>query len=200
MPPPRRACLRESPVYVNMPRCSSTRRQSLAPPGGGLSTRSSAACSARRMPTSRAAIPASSRRHAAHRLGSPRMVATTAAPCCGGDECVRRMVRRSCCPTLSAIATSWQLPMRARGEGLLMHAGGTGGCYPRHARSGSWAQVTVWAAGLGSRDGDHARTLGVEPHVLGVALHCDHLDAWDGACAWHVHGACMACAWRVHGM
>ena len=29
-------------------------------------------------------------------------------------------------------------------------------------------------------EGDEARPLGVEPHVLGVALHGDHLDAWHG--------------------
>ena len=115
---------RERPVYVNIPRCSSTRRQSLAPPGGGLSTRSSAACSARRMPCSRAAIPSSSMRHAAHRSGSPRMVATSAAPCCGGDECVSRIVRRSCCPSLSAMAASWQLPTQGWG-GVGGREGGT---------------------------------------------------------------------------
>eukprot|EP00964_Phaeocystis_antarctica_P144242 scaffold109995_cov60-Phaeocystis_antarctica.AAC.1 len=51
-----------------------------------------------------------------------------------------------------------------------------------------------------SREGDDARPLCVEPHVLRVALHRDHLDAWHGAGAWHVHGMCMARAWRLHGM
>ena len=68
----------------------------------------------------------------------------------------------------------------------------------RRARGGSRAG----AAGQGrAREGDEARALGVEPHVLGVALHRDHLDAWHGARAWRVHGTprhgmCMA----PHGM
>ena len=44
-----------------------------------------------------------------------------------------------------------------------------------------WAQVTARATGQRhTREGDDARPLSVEPHVLGVALHCDHLDARHG--------------------
>ena len=216
-----------------MPRCSSTRRQSLAPSGGGLCTRTSAACSARRMACRRAAIAASSRRHAARRSGSPRMVATSAAPCCGGDEWVSRIVRRSCCPSLSAMGASWQLPTQRWGVGWGRGGvgwSGVGGARVRSCtrrgrarvcpgcvRLGRWAGVgqapclagavlgrrrrarggsRAGAAGQGrAREGDEARALGVEPHVLGVALHRDHLDTWHGARAWRVHGT----PWNVHG-
>ena len=46
----------------------------------------------------------------------------------------------------------------------------------------------------------HAHTL---PSCLASSLwktrsSCSSLHAC--ACAWHVHGTCMACAWYVHGM